>query len=125
MTDKKPHITCKWLKEEKILVNPDGQVLPCCYLGNTNFLNQSDPTSGRMWDKGQAQHPYKNAKEGFVLNKYKKNKDQYNLNNRTLEEILKSDWFNIDLPESWKSYETVPMACRTFCDDFQKNNEAE
>ena len=47
------------------------------------------------------------------------------LNNRTLEEILKSDWFNIDLPESWKSYETVPMACRTFCDDFQKNNEAE
>ena len=56
-------------------------------------------------------------KEGFVLNKYKKNKDQYNLNNRTLEEILKSDWFNIDLPESWKSYETLPMACRTFCDD--------
>ena len=105
-TESKPCITCKWLKDEKILVNPDGQVLPCCYLGNTSFLNESDPTSGRMWDK-----------EGFVLNKYKKNKDQYNLNNRTLEEILKSDSFNIDLPESWKSYETLPMACRTFCDD--------
>ena len=29
MTDK-PCITCKWLEDDNILVNPDGQVLPCC-----------------------------------------------------------------------------------------------
>jgi hypothetical protein len=106
--NKKPCITCKWLQEEKILVNPDGQVLPCCYLGNTSFLNESDPTSGRMWDQ-----------EGFVLNEYKKNKEDFNLNNKTLAEILNSKWFNEDLPKSWERYDTLPMACRTFCDDAE------
>ena len=106
LTENKPCITCKWLNEEKILVNPDGQVLPCCYLGNTNFLNLSDPSNRSGWDK-----------DGSVLNKYKKNRHKYNLNGHTLEEILTSDWFNVDLPESWESYETLPSACRTFCDE--------
>ena len=32
---KKPNVTCKWLTMSKCLINPDGQVLPCCYLANT------------------------------------------------------------------------------------------
>ena len=42
-----------------------------------------------------------------------------------MDEILLSDWFNIDLPNSWESYDTIPHACRTFCDGFQKDNETE
>ena len=112
MTDK-PCIKCKWLEDDNILVNPDGQVFPCCYLGNTNFLNDVDAEEGRSWNKYE------------VLIKYKENKELYNLNHRTLDEILMSDWFNIDLPNSWESYDTIPHACSTFCDGFQKDNEAE
>lgn len=105
MTDKKPCVTCKWLKSEKVLVNPDGQVLPCCYLANTNFLNKQDSNQGRRWELEK------------VLIKYNKNKDRYNLNNHTIEEILTSDWFNEDLPESWESYDTIPSVCEMFCDE--------
>lgn len=112
MTDK-PKIKCQWLEKDQVLVNPDGQVLPCCYLGNSNFLHKNDPTQGVGWDTRD------------VLAKYNSKKENYNLNHKTMDEILLSDWFNIDLPESWESYETLPSPCRTFCDGFQKDNEAE
>jgi hypothetical protein len=112
MTDKKtPCVTCKWLKSEKVLVNPDGQVLPCCYMGNTNFLNSIDSKQGRRWDNED------------VLIKYKENKDLYNLNHHTIEEILTSDWFNEDLPNSWESYDTIPSVCQLFCDESLSNED--
>ena len=104
MTDK-PCVKCKWLEMEKILVNPDGQVIPCCYLANTLYLNSNTANQGRMWNTTP------------VLKSYKTNQKKYNLNNHTLEEILTSDWFNKELPESWEDYETIPEACRTFCDE--------
>tara|TARA_B100000424_G_scaffold261740_1_gene247035 strand:+ start:5403 stop:5765 length:363 start_codon:yes stop_codon:yes gene_type:complete len=120
MTDK-PRIKCQWLEKDQILVNPDGQVLPCCYLGNTNFLNKHDETQRNSWRYGGVD----GTKFNDVLLKYLKNKKDYNLNNKTMDEILSSDWFNIDLPNSWESYDTIPHACSTFCDGFQKDNEAE
>lgn len=107
MTDK-PRITCKWLEDDNILINPDGQVLPCCYLGNTNFLNDLDSSEGRSWNNHE------------VLIKYKKNKKLFNLNYKTLDEILTSEWFNVDLPKSWESYDTLALPCKTFCDGFEK-----
>lgn len=109
----KPQIKCQWLEKDQVLVNPDGQVLPCCYLGNSNFLNKHDITQGDTWQKYD------------VLLKYTENKEDYNLNHKTMDEILLSDWFNIDLPKSWESYETLPSPCWTFCDGFQKKDEAE
>ncbi len=111
MTDK-PCVTCKWLEKSKILVNPDGQVIPCCYLANTLYLNSIKPEQGRNWNINP------------TLIKYKENKKRYNLNNHTLEEILTSDWFNIDLPESWESYETIPSACAVWCDERQNIQES-
>ena len=91
MTDKKPCVSCKWLEMEKILVNPDGQVIPCCYLANTLYLNSVDSNQGRNWNLNP------------TLIKYKQNKKKYNLNNQTVGERWTSDWFNKDLPESWES----------------------
>lgn len=105
MTDKKPCVTCKWLKMEKVLVNPDGQVIPCCYMANTLLLNLTVTGQGRVWDNNE------------VLKKYKDNKEQYNLDNKNMEDILTSDWFNEDLPESWKDYKTLPEMCMIFCDE--------
>ena len=66
-------ISCKWLNSRRVVVNPDGQVAPCCYLANLFFK------------KG---YPY--------------NKEEHNIFNKPLEEILgESEWFNKELPESW------------------------
>jgi hypothetical protein len=105
MTNKKPRITCRWLERKKILVNPDGQVLPCCYLANTLYLNLSNPKLAPEWDNTE------------ILKKYKEKLSDYNLNNKNIEDILSSDWFNIDLPESWESYDTLAHPCKTFCDE--------
>ena len=109
MKDKKPNIICRWLNDEKILVNPDGQVLPCCYLGNPAYLYEATKHTDNPGGRAFA--------ENAVLKKYADNKKQYNLNHKTLKQILTSDWFNKDLPESWKSYETVPHMCQLFCDN--------
>ena len=109
MKDKKPNIICRWLNDEKILVNPDGQVLPCCYLGNPAYLYEATKHTDNPGGRAFA--------ENAVLKKYTDNKEQYNLNHKTLKEILTSDWFNKDLPESWKSYKTMPHMCQLFCDN--------
>lgn len=109
---KKPKVTCKWLEVSKCLVNPDGQVLPCCYLANTSihhtYLDNKEldlhDTYGSSW------------KTNKVLKKYIENKKDYNLDNRPINDILRDDWFNKDLPESWEDYETIPFACKIFCD---------
>ena len=80
---------------------------------NSNFLNKIDITQGDAWQKHD------------VLLEYTANKEDFNLNHKTMDEILLSDWFNIDLPKSWESYETLPTPCWTFCDGFQKDNETE
>lgn len=109
----KPCINCRWLETRTIVVNPDGQVLPCCYFANSLYMNlQTDGTEAPRWNDTE------------VLINYKNNIQEYNLNNKTITEILESDWFNIDLPKSWESYETLPSVCGTFCNDIQKENEA-
>ena len=108
-----------WLEMNKCLVNPDGQVIPCCYLANGLFRHLSIPDhdlgSGRGWS------------ENKTLKKYIDNKENFNLDNQQIDSILKSDWFNKDLPESWDSYDTIPHPCKIFCDnsyaDISKDNE--
>jgi len=78
-------ISCKWLNARRILVNPDGQVLPCCYLGNS-----------------------------FYRNGYPYNMEEHNIFKKPLEDILKeSDWFNKELPESWET--NPIKQCEKFC----------
>jgi len=109
MSDKKPKVVCRWLAMKKILVNPDGQVLPCCYMANPAYVNQVTKTSGTPGGRQFNNNP--------TLKKYMDNKEEYNLNHKTLEEILTTEWFNKDLPESWKEYSTIPTMCQTFCDN--------
>lgn len=107
--DNKPCVTCRWMQSQKIVVNPDGQVVPCCYLANSLFSHSVTKNKGRQWQHSP------------ILQKYIENIDDYNLNNKTITEILTSDWFNKDLPESWESRDTIAPVCQTFCD----NNYAE
>ena len=92
MCSKKVTIQCEWLKDNRVLVNPDGQVWPCCYLGNLSFNNN---------------HP--------VVKEYENKKDELNLfTNNNLCDIIQHDWFSKTLPNSWNSENPIKQ-CVEFC----------
>lgn len=98
-----PKIDCKFLNQKtKTLVNADGSVWPCCYLGCHNY--DTGPVYAN--DHITNQHLFK---------EYRKTEDKQNLNNHSLKEILNGEWFTKTLPESWKDEKTCARQCKTWC----------
>lgn len=96
--DTKGCIECKWLKKREVVVNPDGQVLPCCYLANGYFM--SGP-------------PDFNNHE--LMLSYQEQSKSNNIFVRPLEEILAdSKWFNHELPDSWNTDNPLRQ-CSKYC----------
>lgn len=97
-------ITCQWMDTRRVLVNPDGQVLPCCYIANPFY------TGGAKALKNETMLNY--------------NKEEHNIFNKPLEDILaESDWFNEQLFDNWNSDNPIKQ-CVKFCsnkdDTFNK-----
>ena len=89
-------IDCKFLNQTiKPMVNPDGQVWPCCYLCNDNYM-----------DQGQNQE---------VFHEYEKSKDKQNLKNYTIKKIFDNKWFKKTLPESFKDKSKTLRQCKRWC----------
>ena len=135
MTDMK--IKCKWLEEdEQILVNPDGQVIPCCYLSpyfavmvNQDKIKQF-PQKWEEWDwddiRDQLVHldsHWSYVASMYLFKEYMQKKDELNIFTNDLESILESDWFTKILPESWTDIENVASPCRRICGDGKKPGE--
>jgi hypothetical protein len=104
-------IICRWARDNKFLVNPDGQVWPCCYLSNPAYKQELTGMKNR-----------KNIKERKVddivhpvMNDYFDNKDDLNINNKPIEVILSHEWFNKTLPDSWTS-DNPHRQCRVMCE---------
>jgi hypothetical protein len=104
-------IECIWAKENKFLVNPDGQVWPCCYLSNQGFKfkvkgqwNDPDIISRGVDD---IVHP--------VMQEYWAHEEELNINNHSLEKILNHEWFTKTLPDSWKG-NNPHRVCIMMCD---------
>ena len=53
-------INCQWREKNRVLYNIDGQVYPCCYLVNTDYM------------KGDNQ---------YIMKEYNKSKEQLNIFN--------------------------------------------
>ena len=87
----KLEIKCEWKEKDTILVNPDGQVWPCCYLPNKKELV---------------------SKSGFY-NKYYMNKSN-NLIEKNLDDIL-SDNFYAFLQMSWTEKSMCLKPCKSTC----------
>lgn len=85
MTVKK--IDCIWKNDNKILVNPDGQVWPCCYLANITFEKE---VRGVNQDQE-------------VIREYMDNKDDFNIFKKSVVDILQHEWYQKTLPESWEN----------------------
>lgn len=88
-------INCKWSAQNRIFINPDGVVSPCCYIGHVFF----HPGRWEMYNKKPLYSAF--------------NRDEHNLKNKSLEEILNSSWFNKTLIKSWKT--NPDNRCKKFC----------
>jgi len=99
MTNKtnKNNIVCRWMQEDKFLVNPDKQVWPCCYLGNQgySFRVGNHHRNREMLSKGvdDIANP--------VMQSYYDHEEELNLENNSLEDILNHKWYTETLPDSW------------------------
>lgn len=101
----KDKIICDSIRRKTLHINVDGDVYPCCYIGNeyTRALR------------------YNNDKDNIIAtdkdNNYPliKELDNINLNNLSFFDIIKGKFYKEDLPESIKSYETAHKLCQFYC----------
>lgn len=102
-------ILCKWKKEGRVLVNPDGQVYPCCYLCNPHYRFLSG-NKERMTNEDD-----KTTHTQHIWDEYLNKKDELNVKNKPLEEIIQDEWFTKTLPKSWESEDTALKQCIEHC----------
>lgn len=124
LNDNKLNIECQWMKSKRLLINPDGQVLPCCFFANviymlTKFNDNDMKAKGKdrgiedqIMDKGLVAIET-NAEP--VFQEYLKNKENYNIHHTPLEEIINSNWFTKTLPESWDDPNIAVRQCKKHC----------
>lgn len=149
LNDNKLNIKCEWMETKRLLINPDGQVLPCCYLANVvymydlmNKIDAPEDDSKYLLDAdesvetrvkrrndfqnkiseqiGDKERIIKETKQDNVLMNYYQNKDKYNIHKTPLEEIINSEWFTKTLPESWDNSDVAVRQCKKHC---TKKNE--
>jgi hypothetical protein len=122
------NIECEWGKENTVVINPDGQVVPCCYYANNMFLYQNKPVDNPNYIK---LHPYDEIEDQlYHLNRvsynygqdllgreYSKYKDELNIFNYSMQEILNHKWYTEILPKSWLSEKTCTVICARNCNN--------
>jgi hypothetical protein len=124
------NIHCKWIEDdEQMLVGPDGQILPCCYLSGY-FRSSIVPLKPRKesWEdfdevKDQLYHidlVNNLTHNEYLYKEYEKRKDKLNLFTNDLEDILSNEWFTEILPESWKDPNKIAAPCKKICTKYDK-----
>ena len=108
-------IKCEWKNNGRVIVNPDGQVWPCCYLSNHAY--KYDITNqNNIYEKE------KKSKNNHIMKDYFENKNDNNIFTKSLDEILSSKWFNETLPKSWENYEDAYYKCKKYCTVEKKDD---
>lgn len=144
LNDNKLNVKCEWMETKRLLINPDGQVLPCCYFANVVYmydkmnkfgppkddskylLDADESVEARIKRRnefrneisdqiGDKERIVKETKQDNVLMNYHQNKDKYNIHKTPLEEIINSEWFTKTLPESWDNPKVAVRQCKEFC----------
>jgi len=116
---------CKWIEDdEQMLVGPDGQILPCCYLSGF-FRSSIVPLKPRKeswenFDKVKDQLYYVElvnyeVHTEYLYKEYEKRKDKLNIFTNDLEDILSNEWFTKILPESWEDPKKIAGPCKKIC----------
>lgn len=90
--EQKENIHCRWANGNKILINPDGQVAPCCYTGNSLYMKKHFFTKNKTQEVQEA-----------IMIEYLNNQESYNIFKNKLSDILKTPWFKDRLKESFNN----------------------
>ena len=106
-------IKCRWMNNQQILINPDGQVWPCCYFANIAFYLKSI----NRYDSEYEVTKYAPFKE------YDEHKAELNIFNNDLQQIFQHEWYTKTLPESWNSEETTHVVCKKACSYNTEENK--
>jgi MoaA/NifB/PqqE/SkfB family radical SAM enzyme len=97
-------IVCRWARpRNEIVVNPDGQVMPCCFHANAHYQSRVDPTCNPDLDRND-----------IYATEYNNNLKKYNVFHTPLSEIINSEWYKKTLPNSMKGDNPVPQ-CERHC----------
>lgn len=143
LNENKMNIRCEWMESKRVLINPDGQVLPCCFLANVVYMygKMGDDGSKYVLDKDESVEKRVERRKKFekkisgeiesqigdksiingetgqdnVLMDYYENKEKYNIFENSLEDIINSDWFTKTLPESWDDPNLTIRQCEKYC----------
>ena len=111
MKNNKMDIVCGWGITNKFVINPDGQVHPCCYIACHSY-NESyapeDDTPGLI-AKSTTQENCE------VLNEYSEFSADLNIFNNPIESILGHDWFKKTLVDSWEDETKCSFLCKRHC----------
>ncbi len=102
-------ITCVWAQRNRIVINPDGQVLPCCYLCNSHYSNK----------EGGPNYDVKFA-ENELMKKYKDK--EFNVFNNNLLDIIAQPWFKKELKDSFTSGKPLKQ-CVTYCSKNKRSQK--
>ena len=94
-------IICEWAEKNRYLQNFNGQVYPCCYLVQTQTQKLFNGTNI--------------PEEQEIFNKYNEVKDELNIFNNSIEDILSHEWFTKTLPESWDDPDKTLRQCTKHC----------
>jgi len=106
-------VKCEWREGKKtIVINPDGQVWPCCYMCNTGNDYKGHPNR-------QDRH------ENNVYMEYHGYKDELNIFKNSLDKIMRHKWFTQTLPKSWEKEETSTKACKEWCSNLINKTDKE
>lgn len=104
-------ITCRWaLPRNEIIIKPDGNVLPCCYHANSYYIHMNTGKDNTL-------------SKSKYFQEYLKNKNEYNIFNDSLYNILKKEWFAKTLPESFKSDDPIDTCVRQCSNRIKKEHQ--
>lgn len=109
--------------DEQILIDPDGNVVPCCYLSTyfrqSKITPKNDPETWVFDDVedqlyNRDKHNYWGPQE-YLYKEYLKRIEHLNIFTNDLEDILNDEWFTKTLPESWEDPNKIASVCRSVC----------
>ena len=121
----KCNIKCEWASTDRIITNPDGQVVPCCFFANLLYISkqlgypEKLPNIKREEFELEYQIAFtplivQETMEDPILRDYIEHEEELNLFTNDLKDIINNDWFK-RLEESWDDPEKVSSICVKHC----------
>lgn len=93
-------IKCQWREGNRLLINVDGQVYPCCYLVNEDYTKFTRDGTGN--------------REQSLMVEYNEARDDLNVFNSDLDTINNHPWWE-KLEQSWDDPSRTLKQCKKWC----------